>query len=56
MRKQPIAAHSDLAPLVLEGQLCAWDVSRWQWLQADPGAAPQAGCENYRVGYVASEV
>jgi hypothetical protein len=56
IRKQPIVAHSDLAALALEGRLCAWDVSRWQWLQADPGAAPQAGRENYRVGYVASGV
>lgn len=56
IRKQPIAAHSDLATLALEGRLCAWDVSRWQWLQADPGAAPQADCENYRVGNVASGV
>jgi hypothetical protein len=42
MRKQPITAHSDLATLALEGQLCAWDVSRWQGLQVYPGAAPQA--------------
>ncbi|MBV8874403.1 MAG: DUF4865 family protein [Metakosakonia sp.] len=54
IRKQPIVAHSDLATLALEGRLCAWDVSRWQWLQVYPGAAPQAGCENYRVGYVAA--
>lgn len=54
MRKQSIAAHSNLATLALEGRLCAWDVSRWQGLQVYPGAAPQADCENYRVGYVAA--
>ncbi len=55
MRKLPIATHSDLSTLPPEGQLCAWDVSRWQWLQVDVGAAPQLGRENYRIGYVASE-
>lgn len=55
MRKLPIAAHSDLSTLPPEGQLWAWDVSRWQGLQVDVGDAPQAGSENYRIGYVASE-
>lgn len=55
MRKSPIAAHTDLSILPPEGQLCAWDVSRWQELQVNFGNAPQAGSENYRIGYVASE-
>ena len=55
MRKLPIVAHSDLSALPPEGQLWAWDVSRWQGLQVDVGAAPHAGSENYRIGYVASE-
>lgn len=55
MRKLPIAPHNDLSARPPEGQLYAWDVSRWQWLQVDVGAAPQAGRENYRIGYVASE-
>ena len=54
IRKQQIAAHSDLSVLPPEGQLCAWDVSRWQWLQVVVGDAPQASHENYRIGYVAS--
>ncbi|MDR0219233.1 MAG: DUF4865 family protein [Enterobacteriaceae bacterium] len=53
--KQHIAAHSDLSALALDGQLCAWDVSRWQILQIDFGDAPHAGRENYHIGYVASE-
>lgn len=53
--RQPIPPHSDLAALV-NRQLCAWDVSRWQRLQVDVGDAPQAGKENYRIAYVAGEV
>jgi len=53
--RQHIAAHSDLSALALNGQLCAWDVSRWQLLQIDFGHSPQAGQENYRIEYVASE-
>jgi len=53
MTHLPIAAHSDLLALALHAPLCAWDVSRWQLLQVDFGDAPQAGKENYRIGYVA---
>ncbi|MEI7366405.1 DUF4865 family protein [Pectobacterium colocasium] len=56
MTKQHIDAHSDLASLTLDGQLCAWDVSRWQTLKVSFGDAPQAGRENFRIGYVASEM
>lgn len=51
---QPIAVHSDLSALLLHAPLCAWDISRWQLLQVEFGDAPQAGKENYRIGYVAS--
>lgn len=54
--RQPIAAHSDLSALAMHAPLCAWDVSRWQLLQVEFGDAPQAGIENYRIGYVASGV
>lgn len=54
MIKQPIIAHSDLSSLALTGQLCAWDVSRWQLLQVDFNGAPVAGQDNYHIGYVAS--
>ena len=53
--RQPIAAHSELSALQMEGQLCAWDVSRWQLLQVAFSDAPLAGKENYRVTFVASE-
>ena len=53
LAKTPMLPHADLSALVLEGQLCAWDVSRWQLLQVDVGDAPIAGRENYRIGYVA---
>ncbi|WP_437214646.1 DUF4865 family protein [Pectobacterium sp. LFLA-215] len=56
MTAQNIAAYSDLASLALDGQLCAWDVSRWQVLQVDFGDAPQADRENFRIEYVANEV
>ena len=56
MTRQPIAAHSDLSALAMHTPLCAWDVSRWQLLQVDFGNTPQAGKENYRIGYVASGV
>ncbi|ORM65360.1 DUF4865 domain-containing protein [Pantoea rodasii] len=56
MRKRPIAAHSALSALALEGQLCAWDVSRWQLLQVDFGSGPKAGFDNYRINYVANGV
>jgi len=54
MDRQPIAPHSDLSALTLHAPLCAWDVSRWQVLAVGFGDAPQAGKENYRIGYVAS--
>ena len=54
MDRQPIAPHSDLSALTLRAPLCAWDVSRWQMLEVGFGDAPQAGKENYRIGYVAS--
>lgn len=56
MTHLPIAAHSDLAAMALHAPLCAWDVSRWQLLQVEFGDAPQAGKENYRIGYVASGI
>ncbi|WP_337262752.1 MULTISPECIES: DUF4865 family protein [unclassified Serratia (in: enterobacteria)] len=56
MRRLPIVAHSALSALALEGQLCAWDVSRWQLLQVDFGSVPEAGQENYRIKYVACGV
>ena len=54
--RQPIAAHGDLSALAMHAPLCAWDASRWQLLQVEFGDAPQAGMENYRIGYVASGV
>lgn len=53
MTRQPIAAHCDLSALALHAPLCAWDVSRWQLLQVSFADAPQAGKENYRIGYMA---
>ncbi len=53
--RETIPAHSDLTALPLRAPLCAWDVSRWQLLQVDFGNAPQAGKDNYRIEYVASE-
>lgn len=53
--KQNIPPHSDLSLLPLEGDLRAWDVSRWQVLQADFGDKPESGKENYRIYYIASE-
>ncbi|MBS1204166.1 MAG: hypothetical protein H6R25_1065 [Proteobacteria bacterium] len=53
MRRLPIVAHSVLSALPQEGQLCAWDVSRWQLLQVDFGSVPEVGQENYRIKYVA---
>ena len=52
---ETIPAHSDLSAVELNAPLCGWDVSRWQLLQVDFVGAPQAGKENYRVAYVASE-
>ncbi len=49
-----ILPHTDLSSLALEGQLCAWDVSRWQLLQVNVGDAPLPGQDNYRIGYVAT--
>jgi hypothetical protein len=54
MVRQPVIPYSDLSALELKGQLCAWDVSRWQMLQIDAGELPQMGKENYRVECVAS--
>ncbi|MBP2200217.1 DUF4865 family protein [Pantoea cypripedii] len=53
--KQNIPAHSDLSILPLDGHLSAWDISRWQLLQANFGDAPHPARENYRIGYMASE-
>ena len=55
MVRQPVAPHSDLSALALSGQLCAWDVSRWQLLRVELSESPQAGRENYLVRFVASE-
>lgn len=56
IKRIPISTHSNLVDLKPEGQLCAWDVSRWQLLQTVFGIAPQAGQENYRIKYVASGI
>ncbi|KMV68278.1 DUF4865 family protein [Rosenbergiella epipactidis] len=56
MRRQSIVAQSVLSALPQEGQLCAWDVSRWQLLQVNFGTASGEGQENYRIKYVASGV
>ncbi|WP_017348440.1 DUF4865 family protein [Pantoea sp. A4] len=52
--RHTIPPHSDLSLLAQDGDLSAWDVSRWQYLQADFGDAPQRGKENYRIAFMAS--
>ena len=52
--KQAIESHSDLEVLTQTGQLCAWDVSRWQLLNVAFSISPQSNKENYRIGYIAS--
>lgn len=53
VKKRAIAPFSDLANLDLQGQLCAWDLSRWQLLEVSFGDAPSETGDNYRIGYVA---
>ncbi len=53
--RQPIPAHTDLATLNQEGQLCGWDVSQWQLLNATFIDSPLQGDDNYRIGYLAAE-
>lgn len=52
--KQAIESHSDLEVRTQTGQLCAWDVSRWQLLNVAFSISPQSNKENYRIGYIAS--
>lgn len=52
---QRITPYSNLAALNLVGQLCAWDVSRWQSLSVIFTPSPLPNRENYRMGYLASE-
>jgi len=50
-----LAAHSSLANLSLQADLCGWDVNQWQLLTVDFVDSPIAGGDNYRLGYLAAE-
>ncbi|MEW7867180.1 DUF4865 family protein [Aeromonas diversa] len=57
LRRTGIAPYSKLAEQQGAAMLCGWDLSRWQWLEADllpscPSVLP-SGAEVYRIGYLA---
>lgn len=50
-----IPRYSNLCDVPQHGQLCGWNVSQWQLLHVAFWDTPQAGQDNYRIGYLAAE-
>lgn len=54
LRRTKVASHDQLAGLHGEAMVSGWDLSRWEWLEADllPSSMPPEA-ELYRIGYLA---
>lgn len=57
LRRTKVASHGQLADLHGEAMVSGWDLTRWEWLEADflPSLSSPlpAGGEIYRIGYLA---